>query len=45
MIIFLMCFKDFVFKVWKETPWITNAHSLPYDKQKSIKGNGFYVRN
>jgi len=37
-------FKDFVFKVWKETPWITNAHSLPYDKQKSIKGNGFYVR-
>lgn len=37
-------FKDFVNKVWRETPWITTAHSIPYDKQKSIKGTGFSVR-
>lgn len=37
-------FKEFVEKVCQETKWIKTAHSLPYDKQKSIKGTGFYVR-
>jgi putative CRISPR-associated protein (TIGR02619 family) len=37
-------FKDFVHKVWSETGWIKTAHSLPYDRQRAIKGIGFYVR-
>ena len=37
-------FRDFVEKVWRENPWVVTANSLPYDKQKSIKGIGFYVR-
>ncbi|MEN9204940.1 MAG: hypothetical protein Q6K70_03940, partial [Thermostichales cyanobacterium DRC_bins_46] len=37
-------FKDFVEKVCRENPWIVTANSLPYDKQKSIKGIGFHVR-
>lgn len=37
-------FKDFVQKVWAETGWIKTTHSVPYDRQKSIKGIGFYVR-
>lgn len=37
-------FKEFVEKVCREIPWIKTAHSLPYDKQKSIKGIGFHVR-
>lgn len=37
-------FKEFVEKVWREIPWIVTANSLPYDKQKSIKGTGFFVR-
>ncbi|HHW78296.1 MAG TPA: putative CRISPR-associated protein [Xanthomonadaceae bacterium] len=37
-------FKEFVEKVWREFPWIVTANSLPYDKQPSIKGIGFYVR-
>lgn len=38
-------FKEFVLKVWQENDWIITANSLPYDKQKSIKGIGFDVRN
>lgn len=37
-------FKEFVEKVCKETKWIKTAHTIPYDKQKAIKGIGFYVR-
>lgn len=37
-------FKEFVEKVWKETSWIVTTHSLPYDKQRSIKGIGFNVK-
>jgi putative CRISPR-associated protein (TIGR02619 family) len=37
-------FKDFVNKVWRETPWIKACHSLPYDRQRSIRGVSFYVR-
>ncbi|MBK8510481.1 MAG: putative CRISPR-associated protein [Candidatus Competibacter sp.] len=37
-------FKDFVEKVWCEVPWLKTTNSLPYDKQKNIKGIGFYVR-
>jgi hypothetical protein len=36
-------FKEFVEKVWRENSWIVTANSLSYDKQKSIKGIGFYV--
>lgn len=36
-------FKEFVLKVYEETEWIKSCHSLPYDKQKAIKGIGFYV--
>lgn len=36
-------FRDFVMKVYEETDWIKSCHSLPYDKQKSIKGIGFYI--
>jgi len=37
-------FKEFVIRGCSEVAWIKTAHSLPYDKQKSIKGIGFYVR-
>lgn len=37
-------FKEFVKKVWRENLWIRTANSLPYDKQKSIKGIGFSVK-
>lgn len=37
-------FKEFVRKVWRENFWIVTANSLPYDKQKSIKGISFYVQ-
>lgn len=37
-------FKDFVTKVWQETPWIITAESRDYSGQKGIKGIGFYVR-
>lgn len=36
-------FEDFVHKLCNEVPWIKTAHTLPYHKQKSIKGIGFYV--
>lgn len=36
-------FQAFVRKVWEEIPWFKTAHSLPYHKQKQIKGIGFYV--
>lgn len=37
-------FKEFVHKVCNQNIWIRAANSIPYDKQKSIKGTGFYVR-
>ncbi|MDW8301767.1 MAG: putative CRISPR-associated protein [Bacteroidia bacterium] len=37
-------FKDFVEKVWIENKWIKTCWSLPYDKQRSIKGIGFTVK-
>ncbi len=36
-------FKEFVIKVWEQTPWIKTAHSLPYDRQRTIRGISFYV--
>ena len=36
-------FKEFVEKVWRENTWIITTNSLPYDKQRSIKGIGFYA--
>jgi putative CRISPR-associated protein (TIGR02619 family) len=36
-------FRDFVFKVFEETDWIKTCHSLPYDRQRAIKGIGFYT--
>jgi putative CRISPR-associated protein (TIGR02619 family) len=36
-------FKEFVEKIWSEISWIITTNSLPYDKQRSIKGIGFYV--
>jgi len=38
-------FKAYVEKVWQDNEWIITANSLPYNKQKSIKGNGFFVRS
>lgn len=37
-------FKEFVQKVCKENSWINTANSIPYAKQKAIKGIGFFVR-
>jgi len=37
-------FKDFVEKVCKENRWIVTSNSLPYDKQRSIRGVGFSVK-
>ncbi len=37
-------FKDFVQKVCNDNSWIRAANSIPYDKQRSIKGIGFFVR-
>lgn len=37
-------FEEFVKRICKEIAWVRTAHSLLYDKQKSIKGIGFYVR-
>lgn len=36
-------FKEFVEKVCDEVDWIKTAHSLPYDRQKAIKGISFFV--
>jgi len=36
-------FKDHVNKVWRETPWITTCHSLPYDGQAALKRTGFHL--
>jgi putative CRISPR-associated protein (TIGR02619 family) len=36
-------FKAFVEKVCAEVGWIKTAHTLPYDRQRSIKGTAFYV--
>ena len=37
-------FKEFVHKVCEENRWIRTANSIPYDKQRSIKGIGFSVK-
>lgn len=37
-------FKEFVHKVCNQNIWIRAANSIPYDKQRSIKGTGFVVR-
>jgi len=37
-------FKDFVEKVCRENRWIVTSNSLPYDRQRSIRGNGFSVK-
>ncbi len=37
-------FKQFVEKIWTENEWIEFIHSESYEKQKSIKGIGFHVR-
>ncbi|MBO9309041.1 MAG: putative CRISPR-associated protein [Chloroflexi bacterium] len=36
-------FKAFVEKVCAEVGWIKTAHTVPYDRQRSIKGTAFYV--
>jgi len=38
-------FKEFVEKIWQKNNWIITANSLPYDKQKSIRGIGFKVQD
>lgn len=35
--------REFVHKVWRENKWIVTIKSLPYDRQQSIRGIGFYV--
>jgi hypothetical protein len=37
-------FKEFVEKVWNENDYITSCHSIPYDRQDSIRDREFYVR-
>lgn len=37
-------FIPFVEKVCREISWIKSAHCVPYDRQATIKGIGFYVR-
>lgn len=37
-------FKEFVHKVCNQNRWIRAANSIPYDKQRAIKGTGFFVR-
>ncbi len=37
-------FREFVQKVCEENAWIRAANSVPYDKQRAIKGIGFFVR-
>jgi putative CRISPR-associated protein (TIGR02619 family) len=36
-------FKEFVERVCDEVGWIKTAHTLPYDRQRAIKGVAFYV--
>ncbi|MCL4514100.1 MAG: putative CRISPR-associated protein [Firmicutes bacterium] len=38
-------FKEFVTKVWRETPWITRCFTKPYDGQASMKRTGFDLRD
>lgn len=38
-------FREFVSKVWNENSFFTSCHSLPYDKQNSIRNREFYVRH
>jgi putative CRISPR-associated protein (TIGR02619 family) len=37
-------FKEFVEKICNQFSWIKTAHSVPYDRQKTIKGNGADIR-
>lgn len=37
-------FKEYVTKLWQDIPWIITTHSLPYNKQRSIKDISFYVK-
>ncbi len=37
-------FKSFVEKIWAENKWIRKCISTNYNKQKGIKGIGFYVK-
>lgn len=37
-------FREFVDQVWNETPYVTGCHSLPYDRQASIRDRRFFVR-
>jgi len=38
-------FQDYVERIWRENPWILSAHSLPYDRQPSIRDRTFYIGN
>ena len=37
-------FKEYVAKVWRETPYIKSCHSVPYDGQRGIRDRVFYLR-
>jgi putative CRISPR-associated protein (TIGR02619 family) len=37
-------FREFVKKVWRENEFVSGCHSLPYDRQRSIRNRQFYVR-
>lgn len=38
-------FKDFVERIWEENNWIKTSWSISYNKQKAIKGTGFFVKS
>lgn len=37
-------FKNFVINLWESVKWIKTCNSLNYNKQKSIKNIGFYIK-
>jgi len=40
---FPLGFEEYVKRIWRDTSWVVSTHTLPYDRQRSIKGNGFYL--
>ena len=38
-------FEDFVYRLAKDTPYVMQCRSLPYDKQAAIRHGHFYTRS
>lgn len=37
-------FKDYVMRVWQDTPYVKHAYDIGYEKQQSLVNRDFYIR-